>query len=172
MQQYRRGAAAHPPSALTQVSSRSRAGSLGLCLCDRSALPARTFLRFTWLQCSTPCHILLDRKKPKRERPCVQTSPAIRGLKCYAFLTFSQLTGHVNDLSHIYEHIAFAIQRLQDEKQELRSKVDQLKRLKCVVCATRTVSSGPDFPPPPGQRQKSPESVTHYFASCTASGCP
>ena len=44
------------------------------------------------------------------------------------FSPFTQLTGHVNDLSHIYEHVAFAIQRLQDEKQGLQSKVDQLEQ--------------------------------------------
>ena len=41
---------------------------------------------------------------------------------------FTQLTGHVNDLSNIYEHAAFAIRRLHDEKQDLLSRVDQLEQ--------------------------------------------
>ncbi|KAH9960420.1 hypothetical protein BC827DRAFT_393109 [Russula dissimulans] len=40
----------------------------------------------------------------------------------------TQLTGHVNGLSGIYEHISAAIRRLQDEKAELQSRVDQLEQ--------------------------------------------
>jgi predicted nuclease with TOPRIM domain len=44
------------------------------------------------------------------------------------YTPFTQLTGHVNDLSNIYEHVAFAIRRLQNEKDELQSRVDHLEQ--------------------------------------------
>jgi len=42
--------------------------------------------------------------------------------------TFYQLSGHANDLSTIYERIAFSIQRLQHEKAELQTRIDQLEQ--------------------------------------------
>src|SRR5712675_418809 len=44
------------------------------------------------------------------------------------FFIFYQLTGHVNGLSGIYEHISAAIRRLQDEKIDLQSRVHQLEQ--------------------------------------------
>jgi len=45
-----------------------------------------------------------------------------------AILPFNQLSGHANDLSTVYERIAFAIQRLQSEKAELQTRIDQLEQ--------------------------------------------
>jgi len=42
--------------------------------------------------------------------------------------TSNQLSGHANDLSTVYERIAFAIQRLQSEKAELQTRIDQLEQ--------------------------------------------
>ncbi|KAI0298849.1 hypothetical protein BC826DRAFT_85942 [Russula brevipes] len=40
----------------------------------------------------------------------------------------THLTGQVNGLSTIYEHISFAIRQLQDEKTELQNRVDELEQ--------------------------------------------
>jgi len=54
--------------------------------------------------------------------------PSEAYIKRHTSSPFTQLTGHVNDLSNIYEHAAFAIRRLHDEKQELLSRADQLEQ--------------------------------------------
>lgn len=58
----------------------------------------------------------------------VRSSPRHPSIDVINHFTFNQLSGHANDLSTVYERIAFAIQRLQSEKAELQTRIDQLEQ--------------------------------------------